>query len=109
MSTGLPIAKSAIGEPIVVSSGELVEIESVAGSISVKTAARALSGGAVGELVNVELISSHKRLTAVVVGPLQVRVSSGAAISRNSTAEPARAAGGSVRTANSISQEASLR
>lgn len=81
MSTGLPIPKSAIGEPIVISSGEVIEVESVAGSISVKTAARALSGGAVGDLINIELLSSRKRLSATVVGPLQVRIAGGANIS----------------------------
>jgi flagella basal body P-ring formation protein FlgA len=81
MSTGLPIPRSAIGEPIVVSSGELIEVESVAGTISVKTAARALSGGAVGDLINIELLSTRKRLAATVVGPLQVRIAGGAPVS----------------------------
>ncbi|MGN6547008.1 MAG: flagellar basal body P-ring formation chaperone FlgA, partial [Aureliella sp.] len=110
VSTGLPIAQGYIGEPIVVSSGELVEIESVAGSISVKTAARALSGGAVGELINVEIISSRKRIAAMVVGPLQVRVAGGAPISRSSAAETTRSPGGRTgQTANRLSQDTSLR
>lgn len=110
VSTGLPIAQGYIGEPIVVSSGELVEIESVAGSISVKTAARALSGGAVGELINVELLSSRARIAAMVVGPLQVRVAGGAPISRNSAAETAKSPRRSTgQTANRLSQETSLR
>ena len=81
MSTGLPIPRSAIGEPIVISSGEIIEVESVAGSISVKTAARALSGGAVGDLINIELLSGRKRLSATVVGPLQVRIAGAANVS----------------------------
>jgi flagella basal body P-ring formation protein FlgA len=86
MSTGLPIPRSSVGEPIVISSGELVEIESVAGLISVKTSARALSGGAVGDLINVELISSKKRLAATVVGPLRVRVAGVGKVSAGSAA-----------------------
>jgi len=86
MSTGLPIARSAVGEPIVISSGELIEIESVAGMISVKPSARALSGGAVGDLINVELISSKKRMAATVVGPLRVRISGISKVSTASTA-----------------------
>lgn len=91
LSTGLPVPGSAVGEPIVVSSGELIEVESVAGSISVKTAGRALSGGAVGDLINVELLSSRKRLSATVVGPLQVRIAGGAAVSTSPLATPAPA------------------
>lgn len=110
ISTGLPISQSYIGEPIVVSSGELVEIESVAGSISVKTAARALSGGAVGELINVELLSSRKRITAMVVGPLQVRVASGAPISRTPKVQTTRpAAASALGSAIQLSQDVPLR
>lgn len=110
ISSGLPIAESAIGEPIVVSSGELVEIESVAGTISVKTGARALSGGAVGDLVNVELLSTRQRITAMVVGPLQVRVASGSPISRGSDSQKVRPVGAETnRTATRFSQGQVLR
>ncbi len=89
ISTGLSIPRDAIGEPIVISSGELIEIESVSGNVSVKTAGRALSGGAVGSLINVEITATRKRLTATVVGPLLARITSGP---RQSTTDVAPAA-----------------
>ncbi|MCC6510524.1 MAG: flagellar basal body P-ring formation protein FlgA [Pirellulaceae bacterium] len=87
LSTGLPVPRGAIGEPAVISSGELIEIESVAGAISVKTPGKALSGGAVGDLVNVELLSTRKRLQAIVVGPMQVRIAGAAQVSQPSLAD----------------------
>ncbi len=75
ISTGVPIARGLVGEPNVISSGEIIEIESVSGNIVVKTAAKALSGGAIGELINIELIPSRKRLAATVAGPMLVRIS----------------------------------
>ncbi len=42
MSTGVPIPRASIGEPNVISSGEILEIESVSGSVVVKSAAKAL-------------------------------------------------------------------
>lgn len=82
LSTGLPVAKSAVSEPTVISTGELIEIEAVSGAVSVKTAARALSAGAVGDPINVEVLSNRQRLTATVVGPLQVRVAGSAHVSQ---------------------------
>ena len=74
MSTGVPIPRTSIGEPNVISSGEIIEIESVSGSVVVKSAAKALAGGAVGELINIELIPGRKRMAATVVGPMLVRI-----------------------------------
>lgn len=87
MSTGVPIPRSSIGQPNVISSGEILEIESVSGSVVVKSAAKALSGGAVGELINVELIPSRKRLAATVVGPMLVRITGKTAV-RSAPPEP---------------------
>lgn len=81
MSTGVPIPRVSIGEPNVISSGEIIEIESVAGNVVVKSAAKALGGGAVGELINIELIPSRKRLAATIAGPMLVRIVGGSTIS----------------------------
>lgn len=74
ISTGLPISEDFVGDPIVVGRNDLVEIESVAGGIVVRSTAKALSSGAVGDLVEVEL-PTRERLYAVVVGQTLVRVS----------------------------------
>lgn len=87
VSTGAPIPRTSVGEPNVISSGEIIEIESVAGSVVVKSAAKALGGGAVGELINIELIPSRKRLSATVAGPMLVRIVGGSTV-RSSSPEP---------------------
>ncbi|MEZ6136858.1 MAG: flagellar basal body P-ring formation chaperone FlgA [Pirellulaceae bacterium] len=81
ISTGLAIAEDFIGEPVVVVRNDLVEIESVAGGVVVRSSAKALGSGAVGDLIEIEMPSRH-RLHATIVGQSQVRVS----------AVPARAA-----------------
>lgn len=80
VSTGVPIPRASIGQPNVISSGEIIEIESVSGSVVVKAAAKALNGGAVGELINVELIPSRKRLVATIAGPMLARISGNATV-----------------------------
>ncbi len=74
VSSGIPIPRTYIGQPNVISGGEIVEIESVSGSVVVKSAAKALGGGAVGELINVELIPGRKRVVAMVVDSRLVRI-----------------------------------
>ncbi len=59
----------------------------MSGSVVVKSAAKALSGGAVGDLINVELIPGRKRLVATVAGPMLVRIS-GKATVRTEPEEP---------------------
>ncbi len=73
LSTGLPLTEEDVGPPVVIERGELITIESVAGNITVSTQGKALSSGAVGEAIEVEL-SDRKRLLAVVVGSMTVRV-----------------------------------
>ncbi len=81
VSTGLAVEATFVGEPLVISRGELIEVESVAGSVVVKTSGRAMESGAIGELIGVELLPSRKRIQATVAGPLKVRI---AAISARS-------------------------
>lgn len=76
VSTGLPISGDVVGSPVVISRNEMIEVESVSGGVSVRTMARSLGSGAVGELIDVEVIPTKQRMLAAVVGPLKVRVAS---------------------------------
>lgn len=74
VSTGVPLEQQYIGEPVVISRGELVEIESIAGNIVVKTSGRSIESGAVGDLISVELVPSKERILAMVTAPMRVRI-----------------------------------
>ncbi len=74
VSTALPISREYVGSPIVIQRNEMIEVESASGAIIVRTMARSLASGAVGDLIDVELIPSKHRMLAAVVGPLKVRV-----------------------------------
>lgn len=74
VSTGLPVSREYVGSPTVIQRNEMVEVESASGAIVVRTMARSLTSGAVGDLIDVELIPSKHRVLAAVVGPLKVRV-----------------------------------
>ena len=75
VATGQPIESRFIGDAVVVTRGDMVEVESVAGNIVVKTTGRASESGSVGELIGVELLPSRKRINASVTAPMKVRVS----------------------------------
>ncbi len=74
LSTGLPISDDLIGEPIVVSRNDLVQVESISGSIVVSSTAKSLGSGAVGDLIEIEL-PSRRRLHATVAGQNLVQIS----------------------------------
>ncbi len=74
ISTGLPIASDVVGAPTVIGRNELVEVESVSGGVSVRTMARSLGSGAVGELIDIETIPNRHRMLATIIAPLKVRV-----------------------------------
>lgn len=74
ISTGLPISSEYIGSPTVIGRNEMVEVESVSGGVTVRTMARSLGSGAVGELIDIETISTKHRMLATIIGPLKVRV-----------------------------------
>ncbi|MCA9127390.1 MAG: flagellar basal body P-ring formation protein FlgA [Planctomycetales bacterium] len=73
LSTGLPLTAELVGDPVVVSRGEIVTVESVAGGVVVSSQAKSLSAGAVGDSVQVELPTRDK-VYATVVSPLVVRI-----------------------------------
>ncbi len=79
VATGQPIEAQSVGDAVVVTRGEMVEVESVSGDVVVKTTGRASESGAVGDLIGVELLPSRKRINASVTAPMKVRVSAVAA------------------------------
>jgi flagella basal body P-ring formation protein FlgA len=79
VTTGQPIESQFVGNAVVVTRGELVEVESVSGDVVVTTSGRASESGAVGELIGIELLPSRKRINASVTAPMKVRVSAVAA------------------------------
>jgi flagella basal body P-ring formation protein FlgA len=74
VSTGLPISSDVVGLPTIIARNEMIEVESVSGGVSVRTMARSMGSGAVGELIDIEVIPTKQRMLATVVGPLKVRV-----------------------------------
>ncbi len=74
ISTGLPISSAYVGAPTVIGRNEMVEVESVSGGVTVRTMARSLGSGAVGELIDIETVPSKHRMLATILGPLKVRV-----------------------------------
>ena len=74
ISTGLPIANDYVGAPTVIGRNEMVEVESVSGGVSVRTMARSLGSGAVGDLIDIEMIPAKHRMLATIIGPMKVRV-----------------------------------
>lgn len=74
ISTGLPIAGDYVGAPTVIGRNEMVEVESVSGGVSVRTMARSLGSGAVGELIDIETVPTKHRMLATIIGPMKVRV-----------------------------------
>jgi flagella basal body P-ring formation protein FlgA len=79
VSTGLPISSEYVGEPQVIGRNEMIEVESVSGPVVVRTMARSLGAGAIGDLIDIETIPSRRRMLATVVGPMRVRVAAVAA------------------------------
>lgn len=74
ISTGLPISRTYVGSPTIIGRNEMVEVESVSGGVSVRTMARSLGSGAVGDLIDIETVPSKHRMLATIMGPLKVRV-----------------------------------
>lgn len=74
ISTGLPILDENVGEPILIRRHTLVQLESVAGAIVVKTQAKAIGSGAAGELIEVQTLDTRQKLYATIVDSMTVRI-----------------------------------
>ncbi len=82
-TTGQPLEAQFVGNAVVVTRGEMVEVESVSGDVVVTTSGRASESGAVGDLIGIELLPSRKRINASVTAPMKVRVSAVSARTTN--------------------------
>lgn len=73
LSTGMPVSEEIIGDPVVISRGQLVTVECVSGGIAVSSSAKAITPGAIGELIQVEMVG-RQRVSGTVISPLIVRI-----------------------------------
>jgi flagella basal body P-ring formation protein FlgA len=76
ISSGQAIREDDVGPPLVVEKNQLVQIKVVIGGVEVETAGRAITEGAVGDLVQVETLNlkERKKLTAQVLDTNSVQV-----------------------------------
>ena len=74
ISTGLAITGSYVGAPILVRRNALLQLESVAGSIVVRTQAKAIGSGAAGDLIEVQTLDTRQKLYATIIDSLTVRI-----------------------------------
>jgi flagella basal body P-ring formation protein FlgA len=83
---GLPIRAVDVGAPIVVTRNQLLQIQVISGGITVETLGRAMTDGAVGELIQVESVAlpNKKKLQAVIkdANTVQVVANSTGALTR---------------------------
>lgn len=74
LRAGAPVAGRDVAAPMVVKANEIVTITYENEGISLSLQAKALSGGGVGETINVQNVTSKKTVQAVVTGPGQAAV-----------------------------------
>lgn len=76
IASGQAIREEDVGPPVVVEKNQLVQIKVVMGGVEVETAGRAITEGAVGDLVQVETLNlkERKKLTAQVLDTNNVQV-----------------------------------
>lgn len=78
LRAGAAVAGRDVAALEAVKAGELVTISFEDGGVSLSLQMKAMSGGAVGEAINVQNVSSKKVVQAVVTGPGQAAVGPGA-------------------------------
>ncbi|RAK63690.1 flagellar basal body P-ring formation chaperone FlgA [Phenylobacterium kunshanense] len=74
LRAGAPVTGRDVAAPEVVKANEIVTITYDNEGISLSLQAKALSGGGVGETINVQNVTSKKTVQAVVTGPGQAAV-----------------------------------
>lgn len=74
LRSGAAVAARDVSAPMVIKANEIVTISYDNQGISLALQAKALSGGAVGEMINVQNVTSKKTVQAVVTGPGQAAV-----------------------------------
>ncbi|MBU1374683.1 MAG: flagellar basal body P-ring formation chaperone FlgA [Alphaproteobacteria bacterium] len=78
LRAGAPVASRDVAAPMVIKANEIVTLTYDNQGVSLALQANALSGGAIGETINVQNVTSKKTVTAVVTGPGQAAVGPGA-------------------------------
>jgi flagella basal body P-ring formation protein FlgA len=74
LRAGAAVAARDVSAPHVVKANEVVTLTYDNGGVSLAMQAKALAGGAVGETINVQNVTSKKTVQAVVTGPGQAAV-----------------------------------
>lgn len=74
VAKGRPVFHRDVAEPTVVGRGDLVELQVLGGGIVVRTAARTLQPGALGDLIMVETQEPRRRLMAKVLSGSAVAI-----------------------------------
>jgi flagella basal body P-ring formation protein FlgA len=69
LRAGAVVAARDVAAPQVIKANEMVTLTYDNGGVSLALQAKALSGGAVGETINVQNVTSKKTVAAVVTGP----------------------------------------
>lgn len=88
LRAGAPVATRDVAAQQVIKAGETINLVFQDGGLTLQLQAKALSGGAMGETINVQNTSSKKIVQAVVSGPGQAAV--GPAADRLKLNNPAR-------------------
>ena len=66
LRVGRPVQFADVGAPILIHRGDLIEVRVLGGGVMISTNAKALSNGALGELLEIETISPRRRIVAKV-------------------------------------------
>jgi flagella basal body P-ring formation protein FlgA len=79
---GAPVAASDMSAPVVIQAGDLVTVVYENGGVFLSMQVKAMSAGAVGEVISLQNLASRKTLQAVVTGPGQAATGPDAAPGR---------------------------
>lgn len=82
LDPGEAVAPGDIERPIAVERGDLASVRSVVGTAVIRTRARALGSGVVGDVIEFESIDRGKRFRARIAGPGQAVVAPATAVSQ---------------------------
>lgn len=79
---GAPVAASDMSAPVVIQAGDLVTVVYENGGVFLSMQVKAMSAGAIGEVISLQNLASRKTLQAVVTGPGQAATGPDAAPGR---------------------------
>ena len=79
LRAGETLRSEDLRRPVIITKGSMVTMVFEAPGIVLTGTGRALSGGGLGETITIQNPSSYRQITAVVIGPGQVRAASNSA------------------------------